>query len=133
MTSFAHSGVVYPATTIAQARLTPFANVVKADGDASTPGYLGAVVDVGSLAGANNTEVVVQFGGAAKVKTTATGAVAIGSILGIANASGALIDGTGASTSTYPAGIALQALGAGNTAVIDVLLPHDIWMYADVP
>jgi hypothetical protein len=131
VTSFAHSGVVYPATTIAQARLTPFANVVKADGDSSTPGYLGAVVDVGSSSGANNTEVVVQFGGAAKVKTTATGPVVIGSILGIANASGGLIDSTGASTSSYPAGIALQALASG-TAVIDVLLPHDIWMYADI-
>jgi hypothetical protein len=133
VTSFAHASVTYPATTIAQARLTPFANVVKADGNASTPGYLGAVVDVGSSSGANNTEVVVQFGGAAKVKTTATGAVAIGSVLGIADASGALIDSTGAATSTYPAGIALQALGAGNTAVIDVLLPSDIWLYADIP
>lgn len=130
VTSFGHASVVYPATTTAETRLTPFANVVKADGNTSTPGYLGAVVDLGSSAGANATEVVVQFGGAAKVKTTATAAVSIGSVLGVSDTAGELTTGA-STTSTYPAGIALQALASG-TAVIDVLLPNNLWLYGDI-
>lgn len=130
VTSYAHSGVVYPATTIAETRLTPFANVVKADGSPVTAGYLGAVVDLGSSSGANNTEVVVQFGGVCKVKTKATAAVSIGSVLGCSDDAGELT--TAASTaSSYPAAVALQALASG-TSVINVLLVHDMWFGADI-
>jgi len=130
VTSFAHASVTYPATTIAQARLTPFANVVKADGSPVTLGFLGAVVDVGSSSGANGTEVVVQFGGVCKVKTTATAAVSIGSVLGPSDTAGELTTGA-STTSTYPAAISLQALASG-TAVIDVLLLSDLWFGADI-
>ena len=134
VTSFAHSGVVYPATTTAETRLTPFSNVVKADGNASPipTGYLGAVVDLGSASGANNTEVVVQFGGIVKCKATATSAISIGSSLGISNTAGELqCDSASAFASTYPAAVALEAKASG-TAVINVLLVHDIWFGADV-
>jgi hypothetical protein len=130
VTSYGHSGVVYPATTIAETRLTPFANVVKADGSPVTAGYLGAVVDLGSSSGANNTEVVVQFGGVCKVKTTATAAVSIGSALGCSDTAGELTTGA-STTSTYPAAVALQALASG-TSVINVLLVHDMWFGADI-
>ena len=130
VTSFAHASVTYPATTIAQSRLTPFANVVKAAGAGTTPGYLGAVVDVGSSNGANNSEVVVQFGGVAKVKTTATAAVSIGTTMTVSNTVGGLEGGT-APTSSYPAAISLQSLASG-TAVIDVLLTSDIWFGLDI-
>lgn len=132
VTSFAHASVVYPATTTAETRLTPFSSVVKADGNASpvTKGYLGAVVDLGSVSGANGTEVVVQFGGIVKCKATATAAISIGTNLGVSDTAGELDTG-GAATSTYPAAVALEAKASG-TGVINVLLTHDIWFGADI-
>jgi len=130
VTSFAHASVVYPATTTAETRLTPFSSVVLADGSPVAKGYLGAVVDLGSANGANGTEVVVQFGGIVKAKATATAAISIGTSLGVSDTAGGLDTG-GAATSTYPAAVALEAKASG-TAVINVLLTHDIWFGADV-
>ena len=130
VTSFDHSGAVYPATTTAETRLTPFSSVKLADGSPVTKGYLGAVVDLGSANGANGTEVVVQFGGIVKAKATATAAISIGTALGVSDTAGGLDTG-GAATSTYPAAVALEVKGSG-TAVINVLLTHDIWFGADV-
>lgn len=130
VTSFAHANVVYPATTTAETRLTPFSSVVKADGNPITKGYLGAVVDLGSTSGANGTEVVVQFGGIVKCKATATAAISIGTNLGVSDTAGELDTG-GAATSTYPAALALEAKTNG-TGVINVLLSHGIWFGADV-
>lgn len=130
VTSFAHASVVYPATTTAETRLTPFSSVKLADGSPVTNGYLGAVVDLGSANGANGTEVVVQFGGIVKAKATATAAISIGTALGVSDTAGGLDTG-GAATSTYPAAVALEAKASG-TAVINVLLTHDIWFGADV-
>ena len=130
VTSFAHASVVYPATTTAETRLTPFSSVVKADGSPVTKGYLGAVVDVGSAGGANGTEVVVQFGGIVKCKATATAAIIIGTGLGVSDTAGELDTG-GSAASTYPAAVALEAKSSG-TGVINVLLAHDIWFGADV-
>jgi hypothetical protein len=133
VTSFAHASVVYPATTTAETRLTPFSSVVKADGSPVTNGYLGAVVDLGSANGANGTEVVVQFGGIVKAKAVATTAISIGSALGVSNTAGQLeCDSATGFTSTYPAAVALEAKTIGTTAVINVLLTHDIWFGADV-
>lgn len=130
VTSFGHGSVVYPATTTAETRLTPFSSVVLADGSPVTKGYLGAVVDLGSANGANGTEVVVQFGGIVKAKATATAAISIGTSLGVSDTAGGLDTG-GAATSTYPAAVALEAKASG-TGVINVLLTHDIWFGADV-
>lgn len=130
VTSFAHGSVVYPATTTAETRLTPFSSVTLADGSPVTKGYLGAVVDLGSANGANGTEVVVQFGGIVKAKATATAAISIGTALGVSDTAGGLDTG-GAATSTYPAAVALEAKASG-TGVINVLLTHDIWFGADV-
>jgi hypothetical protein len=132
VTSFAHGSVVYPATTTAETRLTPFSSVVKADGSPVTVGYLGAVVDLGSASGADGTEVVVQFGGIVKAKALATTAISIGSSLGISNTAGQLeCDSATGFASTYPAAVALEAKSSG-TGVINVLLVHDIWFGADV-
>lgn len=130
VTSFAHASVVYPATTTAETRLTPFSSVVLADGSPVTKGYLGAVVDLGSANGANGTEVVVQFGGIVKAKAEATAAISIGTALGVSDTAGRLDTG-GAATSTYPAAVALEAKASG-VGVINVLLTHDIWFGADV-
>lgn len=132
VTSFGHGSVVYPATTTAETRLTPFSSVTLADGSPVTNGYLGAVVDLGSANGANGTEVVVQFGGIVKAKATATSAISIGSPLGVSNTAGGLqCDSASAFASTYPAAVALEAKASG-TGVINVLLAHDIWFGADV-
>lgn len=136
VTSFAHSGVVYPATTTAETRLTPFSNVVKADGNASpiTKGYLGAVVDLGSANGANNTEVVVQFGGIVNAKVTATtAAIAFGENLGVSDGAGAF-GNAAATTSSYPAAVSLNTtnISIGATTIVPVLVVHDIWFGADI-
>lgn len=131
VTSFDHGSVVYPATTTAETRLTPFSSVKLADGSPVTKGYLGAVVDLGSANGANGTEVVVQFGGIVKCKATSTAAISIGSTLGVSDNAGGL-DTAAGTTSTYPAAVALEALGATSTAVINVLLVHDIWFGSDI-
>jgi hypothetical protein len=132
VTSFAHTSAVYPATTVAQQSLTPFACVVLADGNTSTPGYIGVVVDLGSEAGAIGTEVTVQFGGIVAAKVTATSAaVVMGTVLSISDGAGAF-GNAAAATSTYPAAISLGGVDSGSTGTINVLVNSGIWFYADV-
>ncbi len=126
ITSFAHSGVVFPATTVAQQSLTPFSNVILAEGDQTAQrGYIGVVADLGSEAGAVGTEVLVQFGGIARAKVTATATVSIGTSLGVHDSNGGFDTG-GVATSTVPAAISLEALASG-TSVINVWLPNLYW------
>ena len=128
ITSFAHSGVVFPATTVAQQSLTPFANVILAEGDQSAQrGYIGVVVDLGSESGAAGTEVMVQFGGIVRAKVTATATVSIGTNLGVHDSNGGFDTG-GVAASTVPAAISLGALASG-TSVINVWLPNLYWAH----
>lgn len=132
VTSFAHSNAVYPATTVAQQSLTPFACVVLADGNTSTPGYIGVVTELGSESGAVDSEVVVQFGGVVAAKVTATTAnVVMGTVLSISDGAGAF-GNPAAATSTYPAAISLGSVTAGNTTTVNVLVGSGLWFYADV-
>lgn len=134
ITSFAHASVTYPATTIAEGRLTPFSSVVKADGSPALKGYLGAVVDVGNFAGADGTEVIVQFGGIVNAKVTAaTAAIAFGANLGVTDAGGTF-GNADTTASTYPAAVSLNttSIAIGATATVPVLVVHDIWFGADI-
>jgi hypothetical protein len=132
VTSFTHTNAVYPPTTVAQQNLSPFACVIKADGNSATPGYIGVVTELGSENGAAGSEVLVQFGGVASAFVTATtAAVAFGDAVGISDGAGAF-GNAAAATSTYPAAIALGTVAIGATTKINVLMAHDIWYYADI-
>lgn len=128
VTSFAHSGVLYPpADTVASLELSPFSCVVKADGSPNTPGFIGVVTSLLSNAGADGTAVEVQYGGIASAKVGATGAaIAIGSALTVHDTAGQFGNG-GASTATVGAAIALGACADGSTATIPVLLSHNLY------
>lgn len=134
VTSFAHTtpNAVYPPTTIAEQSQSPFSCVTKADGNTATPGYIGVVTGLGSEAGANLSEVEVQFGGIARAKVTATTAnVVMGTVLSIDDGAGAF-GNPAAATSTYPAGISLGSVTAPGTEIVNVLVNSSIWFYADV-
>lgn len=135
-TSFGHGSVTYPATTIAEARLTPFAGVVRASGTGTgTKGYIGVVVDLGNSSGAAGTEVVVQFGGIVNAKVTATtAAVAFGAVLGIDDTAGEGFGNAAGATSTFPAAISLNTtnVAIGATSIVPCLVSHDLWYGADI-
>ena len=128
--SYAHTGFVYPATTVAESNLTPLACCTIALGTGGKSGYLGVVVDLQSGAGAVGTEVIVQFGGVCKAKVTATAAVAFGSLLGIHDSTGVFTTG-GSTTSTLPAAVALDVLASG-TSLIHVMVTPVIWFEAAI-
>jgi len=134
VTSFAHTSpnAVYPPTTTAELSQSPFACVVKADGNTSTPGYIGVVTGLGSQSGAELSEVEVQFGGVVKAKVTATTAnVVMGTVLSISDGAGAF-GNPDAASSTYPAAISLGSVTAGSTESVNVLVNSSLWFYADV-
>ena len=132
VTSFAHTNAVFPATTVAQQSLTPFSCVIHADGNSSTPGFIGVVIDLGSENGQIDSEVVVQFGGTVRAKVTATTAnVVMGTVLSIGDAGG-VFGNPAAATSNYPAAISLGSVTAGSTGTIEVLVNSALWYYADV-
>ena len=128
--SYAHTGFVYPATTVAESNLTPLACCTIALGSSGKSGYLGVVVDLQSGAGAVGTEVIVQFGGVVKAKVTATAAVSFGSLLGIHDTTGVFTTG-GSTTSTLPAAVAMEALASG-TSLINVMPTPVIWFDAAI-
>ena len=128
--SYAHTGFVYPATTVAESKLTPLACCTIALGTGGKSGYLGVVVDLQSGAGAVGTEVIVQFGGVCKAKVTATAAVAFGSLLGIHDSTGVFTTG-GSTTSTLPAAVAMEVLASG-TSLINVMVTPVIWFEAAI-
>lgn len=131
ITSHAHTTYTFPPTTEAQALTSPFYNVIKAEGDqARHNGFVGVVVDVGQFAGAAGTEVLVQFGGTALAKVTATAAVSRGTKLVVSDTAGELDTGGGA-TGTVCAAVALDALASG-TANIQVLLQGGLYCPAVV-
>lgn len=126
--SYAHTGFVYPATTVAESNLTPFACCTIALGATATAkgGYIGVVIDLQTGAGAVGTEVLVQFGGIVKAKVTSgTTATAFGTPLTVHNTNGGLDNGVAADATTGCA-IALEALASG-TANINVMLTNAIW------
>ena len=135
-TSFGHTSATYPATTIAETRLTPFAGVVRASGTGTgTKGYIGVVVDLGNSAGAAGTEVVVQFGGIVNAKVTAnTAAIDFGAVLGIDDTAGEGFGNAAGATSTYPAAISLNTtqITAGTTSTVPCLVAHDLWYGANI-
>jgi hypothetical protein len=131
ISSYGHSGVVYPPTTAAESELSVFAGVVMAEGDVATHnGFIGVVVDLLDGAGANGTYVMVQFGGPVKAKTTASAAISRGTPLGLHDSNGGFDTG-GAGTSIYPCAVALQTLASG-TDTIWVLTTPTVYFRADV-
>jgi hypothetical protein len=132
VTSFAHTNAVYPPTTVAQQSLSPFACVIKPDGNSATAGYIGVVVELGSESGAAGSEVLVQFGGIASAFVTATSnAINMGDALGVSDAGGAF-GNAAAATSTFPAAISLSAVSSGTTTKVNVLMADNIWMFGDI-
>lgn len=131
ITSHAHTAYTFPATSDSQLRDSPFANVVKALGNSALHnGFVGVVVDVGQLAGAAGTEVLVQFGGTALAKVTATAAVSRGTRLTVSDTAGEFDTG-GAAAGTVCAAVALATLAAG-TSTIQVLLNPNVYSPAVV-
>lgn len=128
VTNVGETTYTFPPTTEAQAAASPFANVIRAEGDqALHNGFIGVVVDVGQFAGAAGTEVLVQFGGTALAKVTATSAVARGTRLLISDTVGNGLDPAAAqATGTNIAAIALAPLASG-TSTIQVLLNPGLW------
>lgn len=124
----------YPPTTLATMESSMFATCVRAVGNSGTVhGPIGVVVDLLDGAGAQNTYVIVQFGGIVKANVTSgTGnAVSKGNALGVADAGG--VFGTAAnSTSVYPAAIALEAVAAATSTTINVLLNPGYFFNADI-
>ena len=132
ITSFNHSGAVYPATTAAESILSPFACVKLADGNAdassgngahANAGYIGVVIDLTATLGVVGTNVVVQFGGIAKanVNPTTNNAV-IGSKLFLSDTAGQLANDAGSTAPDTTVAIALESKTAGSAGLINVLL-----------
>lgn len=132
ITSFNHTGSVFPATTTAESILSPFACVKLADGNAAASsgdgahaqaGYLGVVIDLTATLGAVGTNVVVQFGGTvkAKVNPTTNNAV-IGSKLFLSDTAGEFGNEGGSSAPDTTVAIALETKTAGSAGLINVLL-----------
>lgn len=131
ITSHAHTTYTFPPTTDAQAAASPFANVVLAEGDqALHNGFVGVVVDLGSLGGIAGSDVLVQFGGTAIAKVTATEPVVRGTRLVVSNTAGEFDTG-GAATGTVCAAVALAPLASG-TSTIQVLLNPGLYSPAVV-
>lgn len=132
ITSFNHTSSVYPATTTAEAYLSPFACVKKADGNASAAsgngahancGILGVVVDLGSYSGADNTEVVVQIGGVCKASVNpSTNNAVIGSKLFVSDSAGEFTNEAGSSDPDTLAAIALETKAHSSAGLIWVVL-----------
>jgi hypothetical protein len=134
ITSFGHTEVVYPAAdTVASYSATPFASVVKADGNVNDQsGYIGVVTSLLANAGADDTAVEVQFGGVVAAKVTATTAnVSIGTNLAPEDDAGTLGNAAGVTT-VYPAAISLGSVTAGSEATINVLLNSALWFQRDM-
>lgn len=128
VTSHAHTAYTFPPTNDSQAAASPFANVVKAEGDqALHNGFIGVVVDVGQLAGAAGTEVLVQFGGTALAKVTATtNNIVRGTRLTVSDTGGEFDNG-GNAAGTVCAAVSLSTLTAGSTSTIQVLLQPGLY------
>lgn len=128
VTSHAHTGYTYPATTIAQLEAGPFSNVRPAEGDeALHNGFLGVVVGLGSEGtGTVGTVVDVQIGGTCKAKVVATSAVSRGSRLLVSDTAGQFDPASASATGTNIGAIALEALASG-TGQIQVLLNGGFW------
>ena len=134
ITSFNHTSAAYSAAPVDDAalRLSPFASVKKADGDADASagngahaqaGYIGVVVGLGSFSGADATEVDVQFGGICSATVAAnTNNVVVGSKLFLSNTAGRFgNEGDSAAPDTTVA-ISLGSVTAGGSSSINVLL-----------
>lgn len=127
VTNVGNTSYTFPGTNDSQMAASPFANVVKAAGnEALHNGFIGVVVDVGQLAGAAGTEVLVQFGGTAIAKVTATSAVVRGSRLLVSDTAGEFNPAAAQATGTNIAAIALAPLASG-TSTIQVLLNPGLW------
>jgi len=132
--SFNHTSAAYSAApeNDAALRLSPFASVKKADGNAaassgdgahSQAGYIGVVVGLGNFVGADSTEVDVQFGGICPATVFAsTNNVVLGSKLFLSDTAGRLgNEGDSANPDTTVA-ISLGAVTAAASGTINVLL-----------
>lgn len=120
-------------TSDAALRLSPLAGVVKTDSAAMDYGFIGVVVDLGSLAGVTGTEVSVQFGGIALVNCQADSGQAItyGQKLCINDDDsykGTLTNvGSTSATETVPSiAVSLGTLAANSAGQVAVLLPSDL-------
>ena len=132
ITSFNHTSSVYPATTTAEAYLSPFACVKKAEGDANGSsdngahancGILGVVVELGSYSGADNTEVVVQISGVCKASVNpASNNAVIGTKLFVSDTAGQFTNAGGSSSPDTLAAIALESKTASTAGLIWVVL-----------
>jgi len=131
ITSFNHTNAVYPPASsdpqsITNLRLSPFACIKLAEGDVATSncGYIGAVVGLGSAAGASGTEVLVQFGGVVKanVKCDTADTLALGGKLFLSDTAGRLGTATDSANPDTTVAVALNSVTANTSAIIDVLL-----------
>jgi hypothetical protein len=134
ITSFSHTEVVYPALeTVTSYSATPFASVVKADGNVNDQcGYIGVVTSLLANAGADDTAVEVQFGGVVKATVYATTTdVGIGTPLAPEDDAG-LFGNAAGTTTVYPAAISLGSVTAGSSSLINVLVNSGLWFQRDI-
>lgn len=134
ITSFNHTSAAYSAAPLDDAalRLSPFASVKKADGDAAASsgngahaqaGYIGVVVGLGAFSGADATEVDVQFGGICSATVAAnTNNVVLGSKLFLSDTAGRFGNEGDSSNPDTTVAISLGSVTAGGSSSINVLL-----------
>lgn len=134
ITSFNHTSAAFTFTPVDDAalRLSPFSCVKLAKGDAAATngngghaqaGFIGAVVGLGSQAGAAGTEIDVQFGGAVNaLVAAATHNVVIGSKLFLSDTAGRLGNEADSTNPDTTVALALGSVTAGSTGIIPVLL-----------
>jgi len=133
ITSFAHTNAIYPpADTVTSLRLSPFSCVKKADGDLAATGengahaqagYVGVVTGLGQSAGADNTDVEVQFGGIANALCAAvTNNIVLGSKLYLSDTAGRFGNAADSTAPDTTVAVSLGSVTAAATGIIPVLL-----------
>jgi hypothetical protein len=128
--SWNHTNAVYPPVStdpqsIANLRLSPFSCVKLAEGDVALTavGYIGVVIGLGQNLGLIGSEILVQFGGVAVARTTATtSALVMGDVVCLSNVAGEFSNKVGSTAPDTAVGIALEGVAIGATSFINVLL-----------
>lgn len=119
-------------STDSDLRLSPFASVKKADnagGTLTSQGYIGVVVGLGAFAGANTTEIDVQFGGIVSVVkcNAVTNNIVLGTTLYLSDTEGNLSNAAGSTTDTAVGVYLGSTITAGNSGTGAVLIKSDVF------
>ena len=134
ITSFNHTNAAYSTAPVDEAalRLSPFACVKKAAGNAGATsgngahaqaGYIGVVVGLGSSSGADGTDVDVQFSGICSATVFAnTNNVVLGSKLFLSDTAGRFGNEGDSSNPDTTVALSLGSVTAGGSSNINVLL-----------